>query len=205
MEKKYFPIFIDLSGKKIVVIGGGVIATRRVKTLLEFVDDITVIAPQVTSELEQIEKEGKITWIPKAYMGKCIAYDVQPLNNKILCNEVHFPSESDICINEQAENEDCKCSIYRLQDADIVIAATNSPTVNHQVREDCRFLEKSSGKSILVSVADDKNLCDFYFPSIVQKENVVVGINSGGESPKITKELRKKIEESLDTSSIYSR
>ena len=35
MEKKYFPIFIDLSDKKIVIIGGGVIAGRRAATLCE--------------------------------------------------------------------------------------------------------------------------------------------------------------------------
>ncbi len=35
-NKPYFPMFIDLSDKNIVVVGGGNIATRRVKTLLSF-------------------------------------------------------------------------------------------------------------------------------------------------------------------------
>ena len=35
-NKPYFPMFIDLSDKNIVVAGGGNIATRRVKTLLKF-------------------------------------------------------------------------------------------------------------------------------------------------------------------------
>ena len=35
-EKKFFPMFVDLSEKKAVVLGAGVIATRRVKTLLEY-------------------------------------------------------------------------------------------------------------------------------------------------------------------------
>ena len=56
-----------------------------------------------------------------------------------------------------------------------------------------------------MSVADDKNLCDFYFPSIIQKENIVMGINSGGQSPKQTKEIRKKIEDILEAESFYER
>ena len=35
-NKRYFPMFIDLSDKKIVVVGGGNIATRRIRTLLQF-------------------------------------------------------------------------------------------------------------------------------------------------------------------------
>ena len=46
-NKPYFPMFIDLSDKNIVVVGGGNIATRRVKTLLSFTRNIRVIAPKV--------------------------------------------------------------------------------------------------------------------------------------------------------------
>ena len=42
-NKPYFPMFIDLSDKNIVVVGGGNIATRRVKTLLSFTRNIRVI------------------------------------------------------------------------------------------------------------------------------------------------------------------
>ena len=40
-NKRYFPMFIDLSDKKIVVVGGGNIATRRIRTLLQFTRNIT--------------------------------------------------------------------------------------------------------------------------------------------------------------------
>ena len=45
-----------------------------------------------------------------------------------------------------------------------------------------------------MNVADDKSLCDFYFPSVVMTEEAVIGINSGGEDPSRVKELRKKIQ-----------
>ena len=54
----FFPLFVDISEKKIVVIGGGAIATRRVKTLLSFEPQIVVVAPEVTGELERFSTEN---------------------------------------------------------------------------------------------------------------------------------------------------
>ena len=61
MEKAYFPMFIDLTGKKILVAGGGAIALRRVRTLLRFGADIQVTAPEFCEEMKRLEKEKKIT------------------------------------------------------------------------------------------------------------------------------------------------
>lgn len=70
----FFPLFVDISEKKIVVIGGGAIATRRVKTLLSFEPQIVVVAPEVTGELEELEKEEKITIFHRKYQREDI-YD----------------------------------------------------------------------------------------------------------------------------------
>ena len=59
-NKPYFPMFIDLSDKNIVVVGGGNIATRRVKTLLSFTRNIRVIAPKVTMEMMELSKAGYV-------------------------------------------------------------------------------------------------------------------------------------------------
>lgn len=161
MDKKYFPLFMDISEKKIVVIGGGVIATRRVNTLMQFTTRIEVVAPEVTLELEQLMEAGQIVWLCETYHPQQIA------------------------------------------GADMVIAATNRPEVNHQVKKDCEALMKQEGRQIFVSVIDNRELCDFYFPSIVQSGETVIGINSGGAFPGETKKLRKRIEEALKCESIY--
>ena len=70
----FFPLFVDISEKKIVVIGGGAIATRRVKTLLPFEPQIVVVAPEVTGDLEELEKEEKITIFHREYQREDI-YD----------------------------------------------------------------------------------------------------------------------------------
>ena len=59
-NKRYFPLYVDLSDKTVVVVGGGTIATRRVKALLLFTRNITVIAPKMTADLWELGKLGKI-------------------------------------------------------------------------------------------------------------------------------------------------
>ena len=56
-----FPLFLDLTGKKVVLVGGGTIAARRIGTLRIFGCDIVVIAPSLKG------KADGITWLPRAY------------------------------------------------------------------------------------------------------------------------------------------
>ena len=63
----WFPLFIDLSGKKVLVVGGGRIALRRVRTLLDFTEAVTVVAPQLLPELLELEAEGKIAVLRRPY------------------------------------------------------------------------------------------------------------------------------------------
>ena len=81
---------------------------------------------------------------------------------------------------------------YRTSDIDgvyIVLAATDDHEVNRRIWEECR------AAGVTVNVADDRSLCDFYFPSIVMTEDTVIGINCGGEDHAKVKETRIKIEE----------
>lgn len=161
MNHFYFPVFMNLSKKKVLIIGGGTIATRRVCSLLTFVESIEVVAPTVTTDLQQLIDEKRVIW-----------------------------------------NCECYCKRY-IEDKDIVIAATNQQDVNLQVYKDCKEYEKVTGKHIMINVADNKDLCDFYFPSLVKNEDVVIGINSGGQNPSYTKQIRKQIETVLDTNTLY--
>ena len=61
----FFPLFVDLSHRKIVVIGGGKIATRRIGTLLNFVQKFVVIAKDFSSEL--LEKSDLLQLIQKPF------------------------------------------------------------------------------------------------------------------------------------------
>ncbi|MBI2329478.1 MAG: bifunctional precorrin-2 dehydrogenase/sirohydrochlorin ferrochelatase [Chloroflexi bacterium] len=47
----YYPIFLNISGKKCVVVGGGAVALRKVKTLLEHGARVEVVSPDLCPEL----------------------------------------------------------------------------------------------------------------------------------------------------------
>ena len=66
-KKPYFPMFVDLSEKKVVVVGAGTIAKRRIRSLIEFTNHLVVIAPEVNPELQELESSGVIGILRKNY------------------------------------------------------------------------------------------------------------------------------------------
>jgi siroheme synthase-like protein len=48
---QYFPVFLQLAGRPVVVFGGGAVAERKVKSLLQAGAEVTVVAPQLTKNL----------------------------------------------------------------------------------------------------------------------------------------------------------
>ena len=92
-NKPYFPMFIDLSDKNIVVVGGGNIATRRVKTLLSFTRNIRVIAPKVTMEMMELSKTGYVELLtrPVKRSDFAMAYMVIAATNDREQCDFYFP------------------------------------------------------------------------------------------------------------------
>ena len=66
-EKPYFPLFVDLSATRVLVVGAGKIAARRVQTLLDFAGSVTVVAPAVCEALEQLAAAGAVTLRRRAF------------------------------------------------------------------------------------------------------------------------------------------
>lgn len=57
---KLFPLFADLQGRRVLVVGGGEIAARKVQLLLEASADVCVGAPELVAELAQLAQQGRI-------------------------------------------------------------------------------------------------------------------------------------------------
>ena len=51
----FFPFFIDIADKKILIAGGGNVALRKAQKLLQYGADITVTAPEICAELERLD------------------------------------------------------------------------------------------------------------------------------------------------------
>ena len=75
-----------------------------------------------------------------------------------------------------------------LKNKNLVIATTDNPKVNERVYSLCRK------KHILVNVADNPPLCDFYMGGIVTKGNLKIAISTNGKSPTLAKRLRQWLE-----------
>lgn len=144
----YFPFFVDLSGRKCLIVGGGAIALRKARSVLEYGAVVQVTAPYICDEFSILKEK--------------------------------YGSDVEIFEREFASED--------IEDKFFVVAATDNEEVNKEVSHIC------FEKNILVNTVDRKEYCNFYFPSIVRDGDIVVGVSSGGNSPVLARELRKKIE-----------
>ncbi|RJQ51990.1 MAG: bifunctional precorrin-2 dehydrogenase/sirohydrochlorin ferrochelatase [Actinobacteria bacterium] len=65
----HYPIFLDLKRCRCVVIGGGVVAERKVTALLERGAKLTVISPQLTDGLAELAAGGAIEHLKRGYQS----------------------------------------------------------------------------------------------------------------------------------------
>ena len=63
----YYPILLNIQGKKCLVVGGGEVALRKVKALLEHGANIETVSPDFCPELNQMAKEGTIKAVQRDY------------------------------------------------------------------------------------------------------------------------------------------
>ncbi len=71
-EAPRFPLFISLNGKDVLVVGGGTIAARRARNLLEFAANVTVVSPEVSDAMRELI--GRVAWRRERYNSLDKAY-----------------------------------------------------------------------------------------------------------------------------------
>ena len=146
---EYLPVCLRLRNAPVALVGGGSVATRKARLLLRAGADLTVIAPDITGELERLLGAAGGIW-QRGY------YREVDLHGKVL-----------------------------------VVAATPDAQVNRQVHDDARAL------NLPVNVVDSPELCTFIFPSIVDRDPLLVAISSSGRSPVLARQLRRRLEATL--------
>jgi uroporphyrin-III C-methyltransferase/precorrin-2 dehydrogenase/sirohydrochlorin ferrochelatase len=70
---QHLPLFADLKNRPVLVVGGGVVAERRVGLLLEAGAAVTVIAPELSDRLAELTADGRFTYVPRAFAGDSLA------------------------------------------------------------------------------------------------------------------------------------
>ena len=66
-NKTYYPLFLDVEGRLCVVIGGGQVAERKVRTLLAFGARVRVVSPKLTQGLGRLEGNEAIEHVARHY------------------------------------------------------------------------------------------------------------------------------------------
>jgi uroporphyrin-III C-methyltransferase / precorrin-2 dehydrogenase / sirohydrochlorin ferrochelatase len=63
---------LRLSGRRVVVVGGGAVASRRIPALLDAGAEILLVSPKATASLEDLAAAGRIRWVAREYSpGDC--------------------------------------------------------------------------------------------------------------------------------------
>jgi siroheme synthase-like protein len=140
--RSYYPIFLDLRDRPVLVIGAGRVALRKTKGLLESAAKVTVVAPDVLPEFDDL---------PVRVLRR-------PFRAADLAGVV------------------------------LVFAATADRQVNHRIGI------AAKGRGVFANIADSAGECDFVVPARVNRGDVQVAISTGGESPRVSAELRKKLD-----------
>jgi uroporphyrin-III C-methyltransferase/precorrin-2 dehydrogenase/sirohydrochlorin ferrochelatase len=64
---RYFPLFLDLAGKPVLLVGGGAVAARKFGLLGEAGAQVTVVSPTLGKELEAARASGRFTHVPRGF------------------------------------------------------------------------------------------------------------------------------------------
>lgn len=149
--KNYFPMFVDLSDKKIVVVGGGNIAARRIKTLLSFTRRISVVAAQASPEVLEFGKTGQIDLKvrPVKRSDFSDAYMVIAATNDRKLNDDIYRvcKEQGIYVNVASDREKCDFYFPGIFMQDEIVVGITASGLDHKkarrVREEIQnVLEK---------------------------------------------------------------
>jgi len=71
----------------------------------------------------------------------------------------------------------------------LVVAATSSTELHE------RIYKEATQRGLLCNVVDVPALCDFYYPSVVQRGALQIAISTAGQSPALAQRLRKQLED----------
>ncbi len=67
MASEYYPVFFDLRGRSVLVIGGGRLALEKVNGLLAADASVTVVAQTLNDELKKLLEDGRVEHLARAY------------------------------------------------------------------------------------------------------------------------------------------
>ncbi len=149
-SQEFYPLSLKISGKRCVVVGGGEVARRKVRTLLEYGANVEVISPDPCRELNKLGGAGEIKVLRRRYQAGDLqgaflaiaATDNSALNQQV----VKEAKEKAVPVNvaDDAKNSDFILPSYLRRGALTIAVSTAgvSPALARKIRT---RLEKDFG------------------------------------------------------------
>ena len=70
---RFFPVFLNLKGRRCLVVGGGEVAANKLQGLLEAEAEATLVAPEATAEIAALEEQGRISRQAREFIPEDLA------------------------------------------------------------------------------------------------------------------------------------
>ena len=139
----YYPILVNLEREKVIVVGGGIVAQRKIDTLLQYGAVIQIISQTLNPALNRYVEEGTIQFLGREFKEDVLdgafmviaATDDPDLNRQVS----DHAKEKGLLINAVDQPSDCNFIVPSiLRRGDLIIAVStsgNSPALAKKVRE----------------------------------------------------------------------
>ncbi len=141
---RYYPIFIDIAGKPVVVIGGGKIAHQKMENLLKVGAVVTVISPDLNDEMTDLLGDGRFRHVKRDYQpgdleGYALAF-VATDDRSVNATVAAEGKERRVWVNAVDDTPNCDFIMPGIaQRGDITLAistAGRSPAMARKLREE---------------------------------------------------------------------
>lgn len=146
-----YPVMLQLKDATCLVVGGGQVAERKIRGLIDAQAQVIVISPTFTTGIAALVEQKLITAIQREYRSADMTADVR-----------------------------------------LAFAATSSPSLNEQVKED------AISQRVLVNVAHAAELSTFVNMSTMQRGRLMIGVSTSGASPEMAKAIASELKAQYD-------
>lgn len=151
-QMSYFPAFLKLDNKKILIVGGGYIAYEKLEHLLDFTSDISIIALELSDDMKKVIEEKSLSFEKRGYERgdiKDFAIVVVAVDDIPLQAQIFAESKNYNCLCNSVDSVDYCDFIFPsyLKKGDLTIAVSTSgasPAVAKHLRKYLQELIPSS-------------------------------------------------------------
>jgi precorrin-2 dehydrogenase/sirohydrochlorin ferrochelatase len=139
----YYPIMVDLTGREVLVVGGGSVAGRKIETLLEYDAVVNVVSRELSPQIKDYVESGKVRYLGEEFSLVYLkekflvmaATDDTKLNRRISS----LAEEKGMLINVVDQPAECNFIVPSIiKRGDLIVAVSTSgksPALAKKIRE----------------------------------------------------------------------